>query len=484
MIKSSRGESLLWGGLLLLAAALRFFWLDNKPLHFDESINGHFVGLMWEQGYYRYDPTNFHGPLLFYLFQVSELIWGQGVWAFRFVTSLFSLASVALLFFYRAELGRQGAFMAASALALSPAFVFFGRSGIHEAPFVFFQIWTTLSILRWLGHGGIRGAWGLALGLTGQLLLKETFALWFVSAVLAMGYLYREWNWLGIWRSVQKHLWLIGACVLVWAALFSSLGQNPQGLLDFFRAYFPWLKTGLGDSGHEKEFTYWLELLARWEPWLFVGFAGAWVGAMQKVPLLRFLGIHALLLFLIYSAIPYKTPWCLLSVAASFALLFGFMAQSFWDMMKKKPRGLFVGFLFLSLAAFYQGYLHAYLNFTEEPPLEHPYVYVQSTIELKDWMEAYQEMTRISPELFLRPVLVALQDPWPFPWILRNQTNVRYVSVPSEFDSEVWFFLGESGCCSEDLHSQSEFDLILHLPIRDGRGEIEFWVRSGEWVQP
>ena len=38
-----------------------------KPPHFDEGINGWFVDQMMRTGYYKYDPSNYHGPLHFYV---------------------------------------------------------------------------------------------------------------------------------------------------------------------------------------------------------------------------------------------------------------------------------------------------------------------------------------------------------------------------------------------------------------------------------
>src|SRR5206468_1357884 len=58
--------------ILGLAAFLRFFLLGIKPPHFDECINGWFVDQVMHNGFYRYDPTNYHGPLHFYALQLSE----------------------------------------------------------------------------------------------------------------------------------------------------------------------------------------------------------------------------------------------------------------------------------------------------------------------------------------------------------------------------------------------------------------------------
>ena len=52
--------------ILALALILRLIWLGIKPPHFDEGVNGWFVDQMTKQGYYHYDPGNYHGPFHFY----------------------------------------------------------------------------------------------------------------------------------------------------------------------------------------------------------------------------------------------------------------------------------------------------------------------------------------------------------------------------------------------------------------------------------
>ncbi len=64
-----------------LAALLRLFLLGIKPPHFDEGINGWFVDQMVRTGYYRYDPTNYHGPLHFYVLWLFQTLFGRNVWA-------------------------------------------------------------------------------------------------------------------------------------------------------------------------------------------------------------------------------------------------------------------------------------------------------------------------------------------------------------------------------------------------------------------
>src|SRR5436190_17090704 len=77
--------------ILGLAAALRFFLLGIKPSHFDEGINGWFVDQMMKSGFYRYDPTNYHGPLHFYVLFLFQSLLGRNIWALRLPVVIVSI---------------------------------------------------------------------------------------------------------------------------------------------------------------------------------------------------------------------------------------------------------------------------------------------------------------------------------------------------------------------------------------------------------
>src|SRR6476620_3992942 len=74
-----------------LAAFLRFFLLGIKPPHFDEGINGWFVDQVVKNGFYKYDPTNYHGPVHFYVLLLFECLFGRNVWALRLPIVLVSI---------------------------------------------------------------------------------------------------------------------------------------------------------------------------------------------------------------------------------------------------------------------------------------------------------------------------------------------------------------------------------------------------------
>ncbi|HMJ07054.1 MAG TPA: hypothetical protein VK474_12410, partial [Chthoniobacterales bacterium] len=110
----ARADSLSWDGrleqwreglatmdwtpwlIVALGAFLRLLLLGIKPPHFDEGINGWFVDQMTKTGFYKYDPTNYHGPLHFYILFVCQTLLGRNLWAIRLPVVLASIFSVHL----------------------------------------------------------------------------------------------------------------------------------------------------------------------------------------------------------------------------------------------------------------------------------------------------------------------------------------------------------------------------------------------------
>src|SRR5215510_4703608 len=126
--------------ILALAAFLRFFLLGIKPPHFDEGINGWFVDQVMHNGFYRYDPTNYHGPLHFYVLLLSQTLLGRNLWALRLPVVLVSIGCVWLTLKFEPFFGRTVSRLAALAMAVSPGFVFYGRYSIHEVWLLLFTI--------------------------------------------------------------------------------------------------------------------------------------------------------------------------------------------------------------------------------------------------------------------------------------------------------------------------------------------------------
>ncbi len=159
------------------------------------------------------------------------------------------------------------------------------------------------------------------------------------------------------------------------ALLFSSFGRNPRGVLDSYTTYFYYLgrASGEGTTGrHVQAWDYYFRMLfgpqrGDTEWWPDGAAAPAWLGkwpfaarlatrplywpelpiallalmglvaavwgrgiAAARLPAARFLAAYTLLMIGVYSAVPYKTPWCVLSFLHGMILLAGIGAGALW----------------------------------------------------------------------------------------------------------------------------------------------------------
>lgn len=485
-------DRILFFSVLLVAGLFLFSALSLKPPHFDEGINGYFVNQVWTNGFYRYDPNNYHGPLLFYLFQMSEKIFGFGIWSFRFVTALFSLLSVWLVLRSSAVAGRHGRYAAALLMSLSPGVVFFGRSAIHEAVFVFFQVLWMVGFVKARENMDRQAVIMFLAGLLGCLLLKETFI------ILGFAFL-AAWAWVEISPSVLKRLtgstemarpklmkdetpppgFLIRAgslTVLVWLVLYTGFFHNWKGATDFFVAITPWLKTGVGASGHDKPFYYWLELLGRYEWPALAGLAGACAGLFGRSWKVRFFSALALVNFLVYSFIPYKTPWCIISMLWPFFIVAGLWAEELhvrWGRTRGTLYRLAAGvFALILVRSVVVSYKLNFINYTD--PAE-PYVYVQTKNDIKDIEDIIGQKIATSPEFHNMKILVKLRDSWPLPWIFSRFPNIEYGGYRTSVGPGADIIFGETNVNEKELGGSY---LRRKMELRDAMAPIYVYAKK------
>lgn len=421
--------------LLVVAAFLRFFNLGNKPPHFDEGINGHFVMTIWRDGFYSYDPTNFHGPLYFYLCHLAEILLGRSVETFRVMNSVLAMLVVYAVYQFRRFKG-IGAVLAAWIIALSPAFTFYGRYAIHETLFTLGQILFVYGRFLWMGRPSRAGLGWMATGIIILVSTKETFfifiGIWIIAELMIrfvekLEHSKRPWSTLESLSPLEKRelFFDIGAVagisILILAALFSGFFERAQGLVDFFRAFAFWSKTGMTTvSGHEKPFAYWLELFARYEWPLLIGLVVACYATVclreenRKQRILLLAGFGA---WLAYSLVPYKTPWLTLSFwPLAFLMIPAFESQ------KLKYAFRFV----IAVALLAAGRQAWQLNFVKFADPKEPYVYVQTTMDYLDVMGVLRKKIDRAPEAKNDIIVVMIQDPWPLPFDLSLYPKMRY----------------------------------------------------------
>ncbi|MGE5293466.1 MAG: hypothetical protein ACM3VT_01425, partial [Solirubrobacterales bacterium] len=228
---------------------------------------------------------------------------------------------------------------------------------------------------------------------------------------------------------------------------------RPIGVLDSYRTYAVYFgRAGGQNSAHVHPWYYYLQILlyARYfhgpiwtEAWIVLlaavgGIAAFWGPRSSLIDskFVRFLAIYTAAMIVVYSAIPYKTPWCLLSFLTGLILLAGVGAASLWTWAKKPVlRGL-VAALVVAVAA-HLGFLTYRANFVYYADSRNPYVYAHPTEEILTAVKTVQDYAAAtgvggSPEKRLQ-VAVPGNDYWPLPWYFRNLPWVGYASeVPSD----------------------------------------------------
>lgn len=475
--------------VLIFLCLMRFQDLALKPVHHDESINGWFVMQLWQEGWYNYDPSNYHGPLLFYLFALGESLGGWGIVTLRAVTVLFSVFWLLYLwnFFKRYQWPSRWFVLV---LALSPAFMFYSRSAIHEMPFVFFMTLSLGGLTELLHYSQRRGWLTLIWGVAGMILLKETWALLAASLVFAAIIMFvvrrprLNWDALKLrWESVwhERAALHIALALTLIVVLFTGFGQKPSGLIDLFAAYIPWMKTGTGENGHEKSLFYWLDLLWTYEKPLFFLFLGLlssvvlFAKRISSIPL--WLGLTAVLNLLLYSLIPYKTPWCILAVFTPMIFAYG--------LLKKEVRFLGLGnptqhlFTLLALVAlFFQWPEMQELNFKNPANKDHRYVYVQSDTRLKNIVDQLISRAEVRPELYAAKIQLAGTEPWPLSWWLSPFANHVLMPIKEGLVEDAVLVLvdvGDRETAQAKIPSE-KYD-VLEFPIREGRENSLYYIR-------
>ena len=480
--------------IVLLGTVLRAWSLDLKPAHFDEGINGWFVDQIRSTGFYHYDPENYHGPLYFYVLFFSLTLLGRNVWALRLPALLASIASVWMALRFGRFFGSTAARLGALTLAISPAAVFYGRYAIHESLFVLSLMITAFGLLSLWKSGSKRDLAIMASGVTALLLLKETavihlacFGLAAVCLVLwqqlvpshpATPFARKAWNSTDLLKCC-----LVSVLALVF--FYSGTFRNWHGVIDFFKAYLKWFQTGTGAGGHVKTDYqighfgflnwYWLALMVRYE-WptllgLLYAVRLAWPSPAQQ----RYLAIYGLGVLIAYSIVPYKTPWCIISILWPFSLLFGCAVEELCQ--KPQFRSAVTWLCALILGASLLMTLR--LNFRHFADPSEPYVYVQTMPEISVLTEPVLGLAAKDSRNHAMSGQIMLESYYPLPWIFGDFTRIGYygkAETPAVLDGDFIVALTSEQKVVEGKLREPYLRRRFHL--RDSMDECTVWFRE------
>ena len=455
--------------ILLVAAgglAIRLPRLAERPMHCDEAVHAEKFKELWIDGRYVYDPHEYHGPTHYYA--ALPIVWLSGTNDYdhlseatlRLTPVLFGVLLIALTALVADGLGRGAEVWAALLTAVSPAFVYYSRYYIQEMLLICFTF--GLIACGWRFVQSRRTAWALAAGAFFGLMhaTKETCLIaWgclggalIVEYVLGRGAIRSlddaaasRWQ-----RLTIPVLAGFGVAAAVSICFFTAFFSNLRGPLDSILTYATYFERA-GNHGlhnHPPGF-YWERLLnwhyrpaPRFSEWFIlagsiVGFVAiAWrrPGADGSQGFRRFVLVYTASMTLIYTAIPYKTPWCMLGFFHGMILVAGigfdalvgaarmaaprmsaaaaavaglFLLIGVWDLLQQSQRAISRKF-----AADHRN----------------PYVYshtINNLLDLGTWIE---RVAAVYPAGKYMPVqVIATEDDyWPLPWYLRRLKHVSF----------------------------------------------------------
>ncbi len=440
--KNALGENEWTPWLIIgLATFLRFFLLGMKPPHFDEGINGWFVDQMVRNGFYKYDPTNYHGPLHFYVLFLSQTLFGRNLWALRLPVVLVSISCVWLTLKFEPFVGRNLSRLAALAMAVSPGFVFYGRYSIHEAWLVLFTMLFFFGLFGLWKFGTANYLWCAGMGLTGMILSKETYILHVGCTMIAVAvcWVSNYFNKLEdsrpatqTWDYVDLAV-VIGTGVALIIFFYSGTFFNWNGVKGLYQAYLPWFKTGSEGHGHQKPWYYWLRLIARYEWPVLAGLVLCLFSVRFKNVALRYLAIYSVGTLIAYSIVKYKTPWCIISFIWPFTFIFG--AAVLLVPLTYKRVVYLVSAILLTGSLGYCVWLNYFRCTTETEP----YVYVQTYNDVYKFTDPLLQLAHSDPRAYQLVGHIIRASPYPLPWMLDDFGRVGYYekdNLPPKVDGD------------------------------------------------
>ncbi|MGR3176817.1 MAG: flippase activity-associated protein Agl23 [Candidatus Anammoxibacter sp.] len=500
---------------VVIASLIRFWDIGLRPLHSDEGVNSFFLRNLFDSNYYHYDPTNYHGPFLYYIGLIPFYILGLTDFAFRLMPALFGIMVVALLYPLRRRLGNAGLLTTGLLIAISPADSFFSRDTIHEIYLIFFSLAVVVSIFLYSESRKSRYIYFAAASMAFTITVKETFVITFAvfGASLFIAYLSSvlrvrgsglknkepamklkvESSKLkgGIQSSIISDCWkrkyTIVVCIVMFffinVLFYSSFFTYYKGINGILTTLSVWKETGTHSvGGHAKPFIYYFTILRKFElPVLVLGVCGFYYAFKDNKKFTVFIVSWAVLIYLAYSLVPYKTPWLILNMTLPLSISGGIFVNGIYKKLKAqsakvqaessklKAQRRFItsneqpasdnavgSWQFAVgnkeqfgtrntqhatrslqpvwyLGVFYSVYVSIFglfcyqsivLNFVNYDDDRYELVYVQTNRDIYNFLDALELLSEAGGKDMI--INVIAESYWPLPWYLREYKNAKF----------------------------------------------------------
>lgn len=421
-------------------------------MHTDEAVHGMKFGQLLEEGIYRYDKFDYHGPTLNYFTFIPALIRGQYTlvsldeFTLRSLTAFLGLALLVLLLFLKNELGWKEILSLSFFLALAPMLVYYSRYYIMEIMLVFFNLGFIISGFKYILTRKI--SWVISAGIFCGLMMatKETWLIFMgIQAISFLLVLFKKKRFLLVFnelysfiRSLHFLLFLLSLAV-VYIVFYSSFFTWPRGIIESFKAFGGYFNRAGSQDLHQHPWWYYLQILIRGhnrllfraDSWFLIGgIAGFILLIVHKKRDARhlfylFFGYTTVFSAIILSVLSYKTPWNFLMVFTGLIFLTNYLASYF---LKRKPAKVFAILVIIMMT--HQVYQIWHDNFVHHSNPENTFVYSHPNNEVIEISQKVHEISDAIPDklAFYTTVVYPGHEYWPLPWYLRDLPNIGWRS--------------------------------------------------------
>ena len=454
--------------MVVVGTWLRVRNINERPMHGDEANQAYQFQVLHEKGSYKYEPLDFHGPTLYFmtvpLFNILgvESFKESSKWHFRALPLCFAIFTAFVGLFFLDLLTRKGVLLLTAFQMLSPSMIYYSTYYIQETLLVSTVAAFMATLWRYKKSGKL-----VYLILAGASLgfmhaTKETFIISLFALVLSAAICFRN-QLSGFIKevNVKKISLFLFPALIVSVMFYSSFFTHPKGPVDSVTSLVSHVGRGLGivefpdhmtsGKGHAKESTYYLQnMLGHFprklsstfkdiyknnsarpisEVLMVVGvfltffFRKKFIGRLGRGHL--FFGVNSITLLLVYSFIPYKTPWCAQVISYAFMLSASISFVRVFNLKKKSIKVssyLVVAVLFIDM--FRQGTLITDKKFCVSD--RNQFAYSHAVYDVERLGERVAEFSEITGQDSEMPIHFLTGEYWPMPWYLRTFKNIGY----------------------------------------------------------
>jgi uncharacterized protein (TIGR03663 family) len=226
---------------------------------------------------------------------------------------------------------------------------------------------------------------------------------------------------------------------------FSSFFTNPEGIRDSMTAYANYFSKAVENDIHRHPWYYYLQVLSwndgpAWIIWSelpililsLLGLIRVFIrkNTNEKENFLRIIAIFSVFLFVLYSFIPYKTPWNILTAFFGAVLMAGYGMVYIFSIFPKSWIGATLRII-LILTVLYLITQTLFSNYKYSAHSSNPYVYGHTTTDIFYMVHQIHEVSVFHPDgKDMRiQVICSNHDYWPLPWYLRDFNNIGWWDV-------------------------------------------------------